>query len=122
MQLLLLLVAYILSAIILPIGGILTLILFLLEPKTFWTNFETWSGKIAISLDRFGNAVLYVPLNKWFIKTNGYQFGTIAETISGVFGVNKIQGTLRPAGTFICYCLDKIQKNHVENAANNIKS
>ena len=64
----------------------------------------------AINLDKFGNREFRTLFNK--ILVNGYQFGNINETISGVLGKNERDKTLSKLGIIIVWILDKIDKNH----------
>lgn len=66
----------------------------------------------AINLDKFGNREFRTLLNKILILDNGYQFGRIEETISGVLGKNQLKGTLTGLGKIIVWLLDKIDTNH----------
>ncbi len=66
----------------------------------------------AISLDKFGNREFRTLLNKTLRLENGYKFGRIEETISGVLGKNERDKTLTTTGKILVWILDKIDKNH----------
>jgi hypothetical protein len=82
-------------------------------------EFDDYNEIIAIQKDKYGNVVCKYLFNRILIKTNGYKFGNPLDTVSKVLGMNKNYETLTKLGRTICYILDKIQKNHVENAAKN---
>ena len=100
MGLLLFIIAYILF---LP----LTVInwLFVKEKKGYFKS-------SAISLDRFGNREFRTLFNKVLITENGYKFGDMKETISGVLGKNERDKTLSEIGKKLVWLLDKIDNNH----------
>lgn len=66
----------------------------------------------AISLDKFGNREFRTLLNKTLIIKNGYQFGNMNETISGVLGKNERDKTLSKTGKMLVFILNKLDKNH----------
>lgn len=72
----------------------------------------------AINLDKFGNRELRTLLNKTLIVKEGYQFGNINETISGVLGKNELTKTLSKTGKNLVWLLDKIDKNHCFKSIN----
>lgn len=116
LNVLLLLIAWIMKLVLFPVGVVLTLILLIFKPLTFFKNTFAWAREIAVSIDKLGNVVLQYPLNKWFITESGYKFGNYENTISYVLGYNKINGGLRYPGIFLCAVLNTLDKNHVENA------
>ena len=122
MNFILLFVSWLLKLIVIPIGIILTIWVFLLQPKTFINSMSNWFYDIALATDKWGNSVLKYPLNKWFINSSGYQFGNIKDSISGVCGENKKTNTLLKPGIVLAKILDAIQTNHVENAAETINT
>ena len=70
----------------------------------------------AISLDKFGNREFRTLLNKTLISANGYQFGNMNETISGVLGKNERNKTLSKTGKILVLILDKLDKNHAQKS------
>lgn len=66
----------------------------------------------AINLDKFGNREFRTLLNKTLIIENGYKFGSINETISGVLGKNERDKTLTKTGKRLVFILNKLDKNH----------
>lgn len=116
MNYLLLLISALLALTFIPIGIILTIIILLKEPKTFFSNLSQQAWNIALGIDKWGNLALKYPLNEYFIQSNGYKFGNIEDSISGICGQNKKDNTLKSLGKGLCWILDKIQKNHVELA------
>lgn len=117
MELLLLILAYVLKLILFPIGVLLTIIVLLSNPKTFFKELFKWFREIAVAIDKLGNVVLQHPLNAWFIQPVGIKFGDIKNTISAIFGLNKKAGTLKPIGKKVCDVLNSFDSNHVEKAA-----
>jgi hypothetical protein len=112
----LLIIARILSWILFPIGWMYSLITFRLK----LSRLNEYAFTIALSLDQLGNVVLANIMNDFLIKSEGYKFGNPDDTISAVIGVNKLKGTLSPAGKAISYILNKVDNNHVEKASKNI--
>jgi hypothetical protein len=88
----------------------------LLKYRSFKDMNNHWM-KIAISLDQLGNVVGKHALNDTLVKGHGYEFGHEDDTISEVLGKNKRLGDLTKAGMFLCNQLNKIDENHVEDAA-----
>lgn len=66
----------------------------------------------ALNLDKFANREFRTLWNNVLIKKSGYQFGHIEETISGVLGKNKRDGTLSFVGKALATLLDFLDKNH----------
>lgn len=73
----------------------------------------------AIDLDRYGNHNYRTLFNITLIKSNGYKFGNVNETISSVLGKNKRNNTLSKIGIIICTILDFLDKNHCIKSINN---
>lgn len=67
---------------------------------------------LALAKDQYGNAVGKFAFNSFLIKSNGYKFGNIDETISSCIGKNKKLGTLTFLGRFLDKILDLIDDNH----------
>lgn len=105
---------------------IASLIKWLLQPLCYtWgifasiknKEFSLWHLQLSLAKDKWGNVLIKYPANFLLIKKNGYKFGYHTETISKVLGKNKMHNTLTILGKCICYVLNKLDKNHVENAA-----
>ena len=75
-------------------------------------EFLQWSYTLAIAIDRFGNCLGKYTWNDLL----GDGFGNSKETISSRLGKNKILGTLKKIGKFVANKLNKLDKNHCENA------
>lgn len=80
-------------------------------------EFNSWQKELALTKDKFGNVLIKYPANRLLIKKGGYQFGNYRETISKVLGKNKETNTLTKFGKLVANILNKLDKNHVENAA-----
>lgn len=106
-NLLLLLIAHTLLTVLSPL-----LITYGIIRSIFNGTFFTWLRDIAISIDRLGNVIGKYLFNDLL----GIGFGNGKETISARLGYNKLLGTLKKLGIFICKCLNLLDKNHVENA------
>lgn len=66
----------------------------------------------ALNLDKYANRELRTLWNATLRKSNGYKFGLIDETISGVLGKNKRANTLSRTGKVLAYILDRLDKDH----------
>jgi hypothetical protein len=85
-----------------------------------WKGTDKWLRKVDISLDQFGNVYCARLLNWALItKESWHKFGNEDETVSSVLGKNKAAGTLTWLGWLISIRLNKIEKNHVEQAIEN---
>ena len=73
--------------------------------------------KVCLAIDQAGNVVCSGLFNDILIKKNGYKFGNEDETISSVLGKNKKTNTLKKSGKILSDFLNKIDNNHVEEAA-----
>lgn len=105
--------AFLLAAILLPVGFVFSLACSLKDIPQYLYN-------ILIGIDQLANAVCYALFNRCLITAKATsKFGNPDETISSVLGKNKDAGTLTWCGIALCWLLDVIQKNHVENAINN---
>jgi hypothetical protein len=75
----------------------------------------------ALSIDTMGNTVCRDLLTMLLLRqdelANAYPFGNYTETISRVLGKNKALGTLSATGLWLANLLNRIDPNHVENAA-----
>jgi hypothetical protein len=73
---------------------------------------------LAISIDQLGNVVCKDLFNDTLIKKDcPHKFGNPDETVSRVLGLAKRSGHLTKIGKFFANALNKIDKNHVENAS-----
>ena len=70
----------------------------------------------AIDIDRFGNSNFKTLWNSTLIKSNGYMFGNIHETISSVLGKNQKNNTLTRSGKILVWILNTLDKNHCINS------
>ncbi len=78
----------------------------------FKKQFNDYNFNLAIAKDQYGNALCKYLFNDILIKSNGYKFGNIDETISSCIGKNKVKGTLTFFGKTLDWILDKVQPNH----------
>lgn len=70
----------------------------------------------AINLDKFGNREFRTLLNVTLRTVNGYEFGNMNETISGVLGKNERDKTLSATGKILVWILDKLDKGHAQKS------
>ncbi len=75
---------------------------------------------IALSIDTLGNTVCRDLLDATLRKSGGYPFGSYWETISRVLGKNKGRSTLTATGRELAALLNRIDPEHVEDAAKSI--
>lgn len=101
--LILVIIALILSAIILPIGFVVGIIAAL----------DKYLFRIAKSIDQLGNVVC-AELFDWMLVKKGKYFGNEDETISSVLGRNIDNLTI--AGKCLVWLLNTIEKDHVQKA------
>jgi hypothetical protein len=80
---------------------------------------DTYFKSIAIGLDHLGNVICQHLFNITLIEKDGYKFGNIKESVSGVLGKNFEANTCTLVGLYVCKILDTIQKKHVENSIDN---
>ncbi len=109
MNILLITLAFVLVAILSPFGIIYNLLF-------NWKTRKEYFFNIAVSLDQLGNTICAGLLNLVMTKGEYIKFGHTDETVSGVLGKNKANGTLTVTGMRLCNFLNKIDKNHVEDA------
>lgn len=105
--------AVVLGVILYPIGMIYSLL------KISFAYLNALLKTLAIGINQFGNVTCSHLFNDVLIKKDGYQFGNPDDTISRVLGKNKATDTLTKTGRFFADVLNKIDPNHVENAAKN---
>jgi 8-oxo-dGTP diphosphatase len=117
-NLLLLVVAIVLASFLIPLGIVFTF------AKALW--YRRWrkivgyldhsAGALALAIDHFGNTVCRDLFNSLFLKSGGYGFGNIRETISSALGRNAQRGTLSRTGRLLVWILNAIDENHVQKA------
>lgn len=104
------------------LGFILFLVAYLLYlPLSLMNFFLVWSKGYfrdsALTLDRLANREFRTLWNKTLILNDGYKFGNIEETISGVLGKNiKIKKLSNTGKILVCvlsekHCIDAIINN-----------
>jgi len=111
----LMILAFILAGVLLPLGFIYQLISSLLKAS------NQYLFKIAKSIDQLGNVVCKDLFNLTLIKQDHLNgFGNEDETISSVLGKNKGLNNLTWIGKALERLLNLIDKNHVEKAIEKI--
>jgi hypothetical protein len=112
-NLLLLVIAIILFIVIGSLGFVYSIIVKILRTSSvyFW--------QIALAIDELGNTVCQDLFNDTMRAKGGHRFGNSNETVSHVLGKLKAEGKLLPLGKFLAWILNKIDKYHVEKAAEN---
>jgi hypothetical protein len=111
-NILLTLVAFLLVAILTPIGIAFTVLFRCGQISEYFRKF-------AISLDQLGNVTCQWLLNATLIKVEGLCFGNEDQTVSYVLGRNKETKTLTIAGQLIAKMLNQWDTNHIEQAVKN---
>jgi hypothetical protein len=106
----LLIVALLLSAVILPVGFSFQII------TALFKGIDRYLFRMAKSIDQFGNVVCEHLFNATLIKKNGYKFGNEDVTISHVLGKNEQTGTLSLLGRLLSRLLNRIDKDHNQKA------
>ena len=101
---LLMIIAIVLSAVLMPVGYLYTMITFRFSVKKLGAYWKI----IAVSIDQLGNAVCANLFNDLLIKKEGHKFGDEDETISMVLGLNKASKTLLPLGKALAGLLRSI--------------
>lgn len=114
-NLILLIVALVLSIPLIPLGVLYTIIRSL--ARRDGDKVITYTSKslyiIAYGFDCIGNVVCRDLFNRLLIQgENKYHFGRWTETISSVLGKNQISKTLTRAGRCLVSILDYIDPNH----------
>jgi hypothetical protein len=75
---------------------------------------------VAFSIDQMGNVMGAPIMNDVLLKkTSKHKYGNPDETISHVTGVNYVAKKLTTPGYFVAHCLNAVDRNHVEKAAEN---
>lgn len=85
---------------------------FLYVPLSLWNfllveNKKGYFRSSALTIDRLANREFRTLWNKILIEENGYKFGNIEETISGVLGINILSKTLSKSGKFLVWILSE---------------
>ena len=107
-------VALLLSAILLPLGLLMTFFINLYKRRWRFSfnRLDQQFLSIATSIDASGNVVCKDLFNLILIKKGGYQFGKRKETISSVLGKNQRDGTLTKLGKKVAFILDEMDDEH----------
>lgn len=105
------LVALILSVLMYPIGIIYAFFDYLFESK-----FKKMFLSSALAIDLIGNTVCETLFNDILRTSKGYRFGDSRETISSVLGKNQRDNTLSAMGKFLANVLDFIDKDHCKRS------
>ena len=97
--------------------------LFFIYSTIRFMNFKKISEyfhNVAFSIDQLGNVMGAPIMNDLLLKENPTKlYGNPDETISHVTGVNYKSNKLKFFGILLAKILNKIDKNHVQNAAEN---
>jgi hypothetical protein len=108
-NLLLIILATVLSLALSPIGLMYSIIKRRFKVKKYFKS-------IAKSIDQLGGVVMQDVFNDLLIKDSNHNFGDEDETISSVIGKNKVDGTLTNLGVWLDAILERIDPNHSINA------
>jgi hypothetical protein len=104
--LILLIVALLLSAVILPLGFLYQVVTTLLHAL------DNYLFRIAKSIDQHGNTVCEKLFNDTLIKKNDVPFGDMDRTISFVLAQNR--GNLTFLGKALAWLLNTIDEGHLD--------
>ena len=111
-NIILLIIALSLAVILIPIGFLISIVASICKRKL-----EDYLYRCAVVVDETGNTFCSYLFEYTLITYKSINsFGNEIETISSVLGKNKEAKTLTWTGRALCFLLDNIQKNHVENA------
>lgn len=126
MGLLLLFIAKILQWLLTPVFSVYSLIRLIRIKKYRWIyilDFKLISkhfGLVAFGIDQLGNITGSVMMNDILLKKESkYPYGDPDMTISHVTGVNYMNNHLTLCGLLVAKTLNKVDKDHVQNAAVN---
>jgi len=115
-NLLLVIIAYIIVAVLTPFGIAWAIIFHLFKMPIYLKKF-------AIGIDQIGNVTCQYMLNFFLIKKDSkFKFGNEDQTVSYVLGINKECNTLTKLGKITCYLLNWLDPLHVEKAVSNEKN
>lgn len=112
MSIILTITAYLLVAILAPVGILFQILFQFKTLKKYFFN-------IAISLDQLGNTICAGLLCLTLTKGECIPFGNPDSTVSSILGKNKAKKTLTLFGSLICKILNTIEKDHVEKGIEN---
>lgn len=107
-------ISFILSLILMPTSFIYTILRSIKHG-----GLNKYFYDCAFSIDQSGNVICQHLLNDLMVKPDGERHGDPDKTISHVTGKNKLKNKQYKIGKFIANILNKIDKDHVEKAANN---
>jgi 8-oxo-dGTP diphosphatase len=107
-------VSILLSALLFPLGLLITFFINLYKRRWIFSfkRLDEQFLSIATSIDASGNVVCKDLFNLILIQKGGYEFGKRKETISSALGKNQRDNTLTHTGKVIAFILDKIDPNH----------
>jgi len=74
-------------------------------------------NSMGVALSQLLNTTTAELFNETLIQPGGFMFGDSKETTSSVLGKNKKTNTLSPVGEFVSNVLDRVDPNHVSDAA-----
>lgn len=114
-------VALLLSALLFPLGLLLTFFVNLYKRRWKFSlkRLDQQFLSIATSIDASGNVVCKDLFNLILIEKGSYEFGKRKETISSVMGKNQRDNTLTGLGKGVAFVLDKIDPNHCYKSIDN---
>lgn len=117
-------VALILSAVLFPLGLLLTFFVNLYKRRWSFSfkRLDQQFLSIATSIDASGNVVCKDLFNLILKQKGGVDFGNRKETISSVLGKNQRDKTLTNFGIAFCELLDFIDKDHCKKSIKNENS
>jgi len=112
-------ILYIVSKLLYAILSPITM-LYAIVKLSFKGGLMQYFKDLAFSIDQLGNVMIAPMANDVLLKKNPIkEYGNPDETISHVTGVNYIGRKLTAFGYFVAHTLNFVDKNHVENAAEN---
>ena len=95
-------------------------ILFAIYKLRNFKKLSSYFGSVAFAIDQLGNVMGAPIMNSWLLKKDAVKlYGNPDETISHVTGVNYLANKLTIFGKALAWILNKVDKNHVQNAAIN---
>jgi 8-oxo-dGTP diphosphatase len=107
-------VSIFLSALLFPLGLLMTFFINLYKRQWIlsFRRLDSQFLSIATSIDASGNVVCKDLFNLILKKKGGYGFGKRKETISSALGKNQRDDTLTGLGRLIASILNKIETDH----------
>lgn len=127
-SLLLFLIAVILFALLCPLGLLWTALIIIFGLFTLskqgikykFNQFVLYISQIlfsfGFSLDNMGCVILAPFMNRYFIKSDKYSFGSVKHTISLVIAYCYLEGTLLSAGMYLYKILEYVDAGHSSRA------